>query len=68
MNDIAIVEDLLLLNVHLYDIDIVNRNNICQLAPAECAETLKYYQTIEIKKSYMLRKQQKRRLPILSLP
>ena len=48
MKNIPTVEDLLTLNILLYDIDFVDGNIIGELAQTKCAELRKYCQTVEV--------------------
>ena len=56
MDDIPFVEDLLTLNIVLYDIDIVDGNIIGDFR-TKCAEIRKYCATAKIKQPHMLREQ-----------
>ena len=57
MNDILFVEDLLTINIVLYDIDIVDGNIIGELAIRNLPEIQKYSATAKIKQRHMLREQ-----------
>ena len=57
MNDIPFVEDLLTLNILLYDIDIVDGNIIGELARRSVQKLRNYCATAEIQQPHMLREQ-----------
>ena len=57
MNDIPFFEDLLTLNIVLYDIDIVDGNIIGELARRSVQKIRKYSATAKIQQPHMLREQ-----------
>ena len=67
MNDIPFVEDLLALNIVLYDIDIVDGNIVGELA-RRSVQKYENTATAKIQQPHMLREQHYCSLPIVSLP
>ena len=57
MNDILFEEDLLTLNILLYDLEIVDGNIISELWLMNCAEIRKYCATSEIQQQHMIPEQ-----------
>ena len=57
MNDIPIVEDLPILNILLYDIDIVDGNIVGELARLSVQKHEKNCATANIQQPHMLREQ-----------
>ena len=68
MNDIPTVEDLLSLNILLYDIDFFGWDHCRRTCQTKCAETRKHCATAKIQQPHMLREQHYCSLPIFSLP